>query len=72
MTQLVVHVPGRLFIKVAPGKKEKEKKKLILNPLAVSLSVTVEMEARSPGDYCVICKRLDKLISYFLPRQYWS
>jgi len=26
MTQLVVHVPGRLFIKVVPGKKEKEKK----------------------------------------------
>jgi hypothetical protein len=70
MTQLVVHVPGRLFIKVTPGKKEKGKK-LILNPLAVTLSVTVEMEARSPGDYCVlaICKRLDKLISFFLP---WS
>lgn len=38
MNQLVVHVAGRLFIKVTPAKRERGK--------TVTLSVTVEMEAR--------------------------
>jgi hypothetical protein len=71
VNQLVVHVAGRLFIKVTltPGKKGKGRGKNCnaecnsRNGSEVRLVIIVSVSA--------VCKRTDELVSFFIPRQYW-